>query len=364
MSPRRVTIFIRIGQYEEIVYFRNKTNLTLLGEDREKVQVFYANSAIFNTHPPNVATNEWPGTFPSRRAAFMADHSSGIHLVNFTVRNTVFGQAEGLLVSGERNIVSHMTVVGSGDALQVNGSIYLTDSLIVGDGDTILGRGPAFFDSCELHSRGVFMWTRNTSANHGNVFRTCRFRATGGAATEIARAPTNGGRNYPNAEVVLLNCALEGISPAGWGAVGGDTTGVHYWEFNSTSPGDGRPVDVSGRSPVSRQLSMEQDSQIIASYSNPTWVLGGWTPGMTPLILTQPEPERASAGQTVTFGVAAAAVPAAAYQWFRNGAAIAGATGSTLKLDRVGHADAGTYSVTLSNASGSATSGGAELAVR
>ena len=23
----------------------------------------------FNPHPPNVATNEWPGTFPSRRAA-------------------------------------------------------------------------------------------------------------------------------------------------------------------------------------------------------------------------------------------------------------------------------------------------------
>ena len=162
-NPRRTTIFIKNGMYEEIVYFRNKTNITFLGEDRDKVQVFYANNEVFNPHPQNVSTNEWPGTFPSRRAAFMADHSSGIHLVNFTVKTTARGQAEGLLLAGGQNIVSHVTIVGSGDALQVNDSVYLTDSLIVGDGDTILGRGPAFFNDCELNSRSVYMWTRNTS---------------------------------------------------------------------------------------------------------------------------------------------------------------------------------------------------------
>ena len=35
--PNRVTIFIKNGTYEEIVYFRNKTNITFLGEDRDKV---------------------------------------------------------------------------------------------------------------------------------------------------------------------------------------------------------------------------------------------------------------------------------------------------------------------------------------
>ncbi len=153
--PRRVTIFIRNGSYEEIVYFRNKTNITFLGEDRENVQISYANNEVFNPHPPNVSTNEWPGTFPSRRAAFMGDHSSGIHLVNLTVKTTARGQAEGLLLVGGQNIVSHVNIVGSGDALQVNDSVYLTDSLIVGDGDTILGRGPAFFNNCELQSRAV-----------------------------------------------------------------------------------------------------------------------------------------------------------------------------------------------------------------
>jgi pectinesterase len=277
-NPSRVTIFIKNGTYEEIVYFRNKTNITFLGEDRDKVVVCYANNEVFNPHPSNVATNEWPGTFPSRRAAFMGDNSKGIHLLNFTVKTTAKGQAEGLLLAGEQNIISKVNIEGSGDALQVNGSVYLADCRITGDGDIILGRGPAFFDHCELISNGgPYMWIRNTSANHGNVFLNCKFRTARGQ-TEIARAPTNGGTNYPNCEAVLLNCVLEGISPVGWGRVGGATANVHYWEYNSTNLSDGEPVDVSHRSPVSRQLTKEKDAEIIANYSNPAYVLGGWTP--------------------------------------------------------------------------------------
>jgi pectinesterase len=66
--PDRIIITIKNGIFEEIVYFRNKTNITFLGEDREKVVVCYANNEVFNPHPANIATNEWPGTFPSRRA--------------------------------------------------------------------------------------------------------------------------------------------------------------------------------------------------------------------------------------------------------------------------------------------------------
>jgi hypothetical protein len=84
----------------------------------------------------------------------MGDHSTAIHLVNFTVKTTARGQAEGLLLAGEQNIVSNVTVVGSGDALQVNRSVYLTDSLIVGGGNDSR-RGPAFFNSCELNSRST-----------------------------------------------------------------------------------------------------------------------------------------------------------------------------------------------------------------
>jgi len=361
-NSKRVTIFIRNGVYEEIVYFRNKTNVTFLGEDREKVVISYANNEVFNPHPSNISTNEWPGTFPSRRAAFMVDNSSGIHLVNLSIRNTARGQAEGLLVMGERNIISHVTVVGSGDALQLNGPAYLTDSLIVGDGDTILGRGPAFFNRCELQSNGVFMWIRNTAANHGNVFLDSTFRKRGNGTTELARAPVNNGRTYPNAEAVLINSILDGISPVGWGAMGGDTTNMHYWEYNSRG-NDGRPVDVRQRKTESRQLTQERDAEILANYSNPAYVLG-WTPEMAPVLLSQPVSSTIALGQSVTLSAKVAGIPDVTYQWFKNEVSIPRATSSALPLSNVRKEDGGRYRVTVTNAAGTSRSTDARVSVK
>ena len=364
--PERITIFIKNGRYEEIVYFRCKTNITILGEDREKVVVCYTNNEVFNPHPKRVATNHQPGTFPSRRAAFMADNSSGIHLVNFTIEsiNPKPAQAEGLLLMGEKNIVNNVTIIGSGDALQENGSAYLIDSSITGFGDNILGRGPAFFDHCEhISTFGPHILIRNTAANHGNVFLNCKFWTIGDVETTFARArayPTN----HPYVEAVLLHCAIEGIRPEGWGLAGDDTADIHYWEYNSVNLSDGKPADVSKRHPASRQLTKEKDAEIIANYSNPTYVLGGWTPSMAPLILSQPAAATTAKGQTATFSVKVAAVPTATLQWFKNGTAIRGATDAVLKLPNVGASDAATYTVAVKNASGSVTSQAAKLKVK
>lgn len=308
----RVTIFVRNGAYEEIVFFRNKADLTIQGEDRDKVRIGYGNNSGFN--PP------MPG--PSRRCAFSAYNSTGIILRTFSVTNYFFGQAEGLLVSGSRNIVDRVNITGSGDALNLRGSVYLTDSRIIGDGDTILGVGPAFFNHCELQSMGPFMWIRNTDANHGNVFLNCTFIArdrraitpsqtpsvsssaltpaqtspaatpphAGGTVSQsatptrslgavLARLPNNHGLNYPYAEAVLINCKLKDIPAIGWGPIDDDTTHLHLWEFNSTDL-DGGPIDVSQRHAVSRQLTQSADAKTIADYSNPAFVLGGWIPDL------------------------------------------------------------------------------------
>ncbi len=146
---QRITIFIRNGTYEEIVFFHDKANLTIRGEDRERVQIEYGNNSVFNGAPATPGAGPGPGG-PSRRGAFTVANSTGIELTNFSVSNLIPGQAEGLTVAGEKNIVSHVNIKGSGDALNLRGSVYLTDCKIIGDGDTILGVGPAFFDHCEL----------------------------------------------------------------------------------------------------------------------------------------------------------------------------------------------------------------------
>jgi hypothetical protein len=279
---KRITIFIKNGTYEEIVFFQKKSNLTFLGEDRDKVQIGYGNNSAFN--PP------MPG--PSRRCAFSAYDSTGIQLINLSLNNYFYGQAEGLLISGAKNFVSRVTIKGSGDALNTRGSVYFTDSTIIGDGDTILGVGPAFFNHCELQSIGPFMWIRNTDANHGNVFLNCTFIArdlplpwtqnTAGAqqprvSAVIARLPNNHGLNYPYAEAVLIHCRLKGIPDIGWGPIDDDTSHLHLWEFESTDL-LGALIDTSHRHPVSRQLTMEKDAETIANYSDPAFVLGGWDP--------------------------------------------------------------------------------------
>jgi len=277
-SKKRITIVVRKGIYQEIVYFRNKDNVTFLGEDRDATVVRYANNEVFNPHPVNIRTNELPGTFPSRRAAFAVDNSNDIHIVNMTLETTAPGQSEGLLMTGQRNILKNVRVIGFGDALQVNGRAYIVDSIIEGSGDTILGRGAAFFERSTLKSRSVFMWIRNTSANHGNVFKDCTFIGTA-QPTTLARAPKNGASTYPYAEAVLLNCTLSGILAEGWGAA--DEGGkVHLWEYNSRTP-DGAPVDISKRSPLSRQLDKLKDAKLISDYSNPAFVLDGWKPQLT-----------------------------------------------------------------------------------
>jgi pectinesterase len=287
-----------------------------------------------------------------------------MNLVNLTIKTTAYGQAEGLLLNGEEIILSHVTVVGSGDALQSNGSAYYTDCSIIGDGDTILGRGPAFFRNCELNSQGPYMWIRNTAANHGNVFVNSVFRTRGTRETILARAPTNGGKNYPDCEAVLIDCALSGIEPVGWGPIGGDASNVHYWEYNSTRLSDGKPVDVSLRYPASRQFTLEKDAEIIANYRNPAYVLGGWTPKMAPLILSQPQSISTKAGQTATIGVKVAAVPEANYQWFKNGKPIRGATKPILMLVNVSAKDAAAYAVRVKNDAGSVLSSKAMLRVK
>ena len=285
---RRVTIFIRKGTYEEIVFFQHKANLTIRGEDRDGVQVGYGDNSAFN--PP------MPG--PNRRCAFSVYDSTGIELEDFSVSNYYYGQAEGLLVSGSRNIVDRVNIKGSGDALNLRGSVYLTETKIVGDGDTILGVGPAFFDHCEIQSMGPFMWIRNTDANHGNVFVHCIFIARERAVPQnvsappapppgaprpppmgavFARLPNNHGLNYPYAEAVLIDCKLKGVPPIGWGPIEDETSHLHLWEFNSTGL-DGHPVDTSLRHEVSKQLTMPRDAETIREYSDPAFVLGGWKP--------------------------------------------------------------------------------------
>jgi len=83
-----------------------------------------------------------------------------------------------------------------------------------------------------------------------------------------------------------------------------------------------------------------------------------------PAITTQPNSASVSVGQTATFSVAASGTAPLWYQWYKNGAAIGSASGSSYRTPATVAGDSGsTFYVVVSNAAGSVTSAGALLFV-
>jgi hypothetical protein len=82
-----------------------------------------------------------------------------------------------------------------------------------------------------------------------------------------------------------------------------------------------------------------------------------------PVITSQPRGQVGYWGKSVTLTVTTAGTAPLSYQWLQNGTPIQGATGSSLVLTNLQLTNAGNYSVVVTNAYGSATSGNAYLTV-
>lgn len=83
----------------------------------------------------------------------------------------------------------------------------------------------------------------------------------------------------------------------------------------------------------------------------------------SPSITTQPAGASVTSGSAASFTVVASGTAPLTYQWSKNGSAIGGATSATYSIASAQTADAGNYTVTITNSAGSATSGAAALTV-
>ncbi len=82
---------------------------------------------------------------------------------------------------------------------------------------------------------------------------------------------------------------------------------------------------------------------------------------VAPLLTTSPSGSPVCPNESVTLTTVAQGNAPLAYQWFRDGQPIAGATSSSLSIPSFTESDAGSYAVSVSNACGSMTSAPAEL---
>jgi sugar lactone lactonase YvrE len=84
---------------------------------------------------------------------------------------------------------------------------------------------------------------------------------------------------------------------------------------------------------------------------------------VAPSIAIPPESQAVSLGSQVTFTVGVAGTPPFSFQWYFDGSAIPGATGATYTVSNAQESAAGSYSVMVTNAEGSAVSAAAALTV-
>jgi pectin methylesterase-like acyl-CoA thioesterase len=272
------TILLKNGTYHEIIHFTNKHNIAIVGQDRKKTILAYPNNNKFNSDTSG-------GLY--RRGMLLAQRCNDITLANMTFHNTTprgGTQAESIILNGtatSRAIVANCDLISFQDTLQINGQGFVSNCYIEGDVDFMWGNGPVFFENCTCtttRSKAYYTQIRNRPDKRGYIYYHCTFNGAPGIVDEfLARIDP---RTFPASEVVLIDCTLtNAVNPVGWKLDNAtEAPSVHFWEFNSHDP-DGKPVDTSKRLPASRQLKQPEDAQIIANYSNPTWVLGdNWTP--------------------------------------------------------------------------------------
>lgn len=250
----------------------------------------------------------------------------------------------------------------TGIAVDAAGTLYLSDSgnyivrkiTAAGVVSTLAGR-PRFFGEVDGTGRDAMFYNLGALVldGSGNLYVLDR-RISGavvrkitpaGVVTTVAGTQGATGLTVDAAgNVFVAGAVLTKISPLGIksAVASKDATGKDV-TFESTG---GISLDATGNLFVAAGRAVHKGQ-----------------PAAAPAITAQPRAASVRVGDAVKFTVEATGLPAPTYQWFVNGAPFQGATTSELSFSNARAADAGNYSVVISNLMGSTTSSVAKLSV-
>jgi pectin methylesterase-like acyl-CoA thioesterase len=239
-----VTITVKNGTYQELLFLRAKNNVRIVGESRTGVIIQYRNYEGLNAGSGASAA---AGTAPAGgRAVFLIESADLLTLDTLTLRNTmlrsttVSSQAETLFFNndGGRLIAKNASFLSEQDTVQLTGYAWFFNSLIAGNVDFIWGNDRvSLFENSEIRSLGdtanassggFIVQARTVGAtDKGFVFLSTKLTHGRGpgpaagdvptgskAATYLARSP---GSTSSNDNVAFVNCQMDThIIPVGW----------------------------------------------------------------------------------------------------------------------------------------------------
>ena len=226
-----VTIEIGEGTYQELLFLRNKNNVTIKGASREKSVIAYPNNDSYETGSGGSVSAK-----PSRgasigksggRSVFLVESCDNLTLENLTIENTYSipshkGQAETIYFNSNYKLtVENCSLLSWQDTFLCKGKVWVHNSLIAGHVDYIWGYPEAcLFEDCEIRSRagGYLIQARVPSvSNKGFVFLNCKLTAESGVKDGSMYLARSGGSTDYFDNVVFVNCTMGPvIAPAGW----------------------------------------------------------------------------------------------------------------------------------------------------
>ncbi len=157
-----LTIEIRNGRYEELLFLRARDRVTLRGESRDGVQISATNNEGIHGGSGASAPAGAPG-IGGGRALFLAEDLDLLTLESLTLRNTSerrtsrSAQAETIYFNSDagRLIARNATFLSEQDTLQLKGYAWFYRTLVAGNVDFIWGANrAALFEQSEIRSVG------------------------------------------------------------------------------------------------------------------------------------------------------------------------------------------------------------------
>ena len=276
-----LTIEIRNGAYEELLFLRARDSVTLRGESRDGVVISAVNNEGIHGGSGASALPGAPG-IGGGRAVFLAEELDLLTFDTLTLRNNSerrfsrSAQAETIYFNSDagRLVAHNANFFSEQDTLQLKGYAWFYRTLVAGNVDFIWGANRAALfeqseirtvgDSANPESGGYVVQARTVSpADKGFVFLDSVLTHGSGPAgnpvplgrTYLARSPGTA-NTWDN--VSFINCRMDRhIAPAGWAGRGvglepapnpARADAVHGWREHGSMDLIGKPLDLSRRS--------------------------------------------------------------------------------------------------------------------
>lgn len=227
-----VTIELGNGTYQELLYLRDKNNLTIKGASREGTVIAYPNNESYSTGS-GAAVSSKPSLGAKvgamgGRGLFLVESCDNLVIEDLTIENTFWaddhkGQAETIYFNADnkRLTIENCSLISWQDTFLCKGEVWVHNSLIAGHVDYIWGYPKAcLFEDCEIRSRagGYIVQARvNNATDKGFVFLNCRLTSEAGVADGSMYLARSGGDTSKYDNVTYINCEMSPvIAPAGW----------------------------------------------------------------------------------------------------------------------------------------------------